>query len=266
MKVQKIMLDDSAYLEAYIADVKEKYTRKAILVIPGGGYGGLSDREGDPVALAFMPYGFNAFVLHYSVGRTKTFPTQLIQASLAVKHIKDNAEEYGIDEAEVFAVGFSAGGHLCASLGIMWNKKEIYNAIDMPYGYNKPKGIMAVYPVISGISEYAHKGSFQNLFGTDNPTYEQLKEASVELYVNGQSCPVYIVHAANDTGVPVENSLILATEYSKHNVPFEMHIYPKGEHGFSLANEITWDGNPEFVQEENAKWVENAARWAEKLD
>ena len=264
MITKRIMLDDSAYIDAYLADKTEQYTRKAILVIPGGGYAGISDREGEPVAMAFIPYGYNAFVLHYSVARTKTFPTQLIQASKAMKHIKDNAEEYGIDKGEVFAVGFSAGGHLCASLGTMWNKKEIYEEIDMPYGYNKPKGVMLIYPVISGVSEYAHMGSLQNLFGTDTPSEEQLKEASVELCVNGESSPAYIVHAANDTCVPVENSLILAAEYSKHKVPFEMHIYPRGEHGFSLANKITWDGKPEFIQEENSKWVENAAKWAEK--
>jgi len=265
MKIQRIMLDDYAYLDAYVADKTEKHIRKAILVIPGGGYGGISDREGDPIALAFMPYGFNAFVLHYSVRGENTYPAQLIQASKAMKHIKDNAEEYGIDKDEVFAVGFSAGGHLCASLGVMWNRKEIYDEIDMPCGYNKPKGIMLVYPVISGVSEFAHKGSFQNLFGMDEPTYEQLKEASVELYVNEESSPSFIVHAANDTCVPVENSLIIAEAYSKCKVPFELHIYPRGEHGFSLANEITWDGKPEFIQEENAKWVENAAMWAEKL-
>lgn len=266
MIIKKIMLDESAYLEAYLADKTEQYTRKAILVMPGGGYWGVSAREGEPIALSFMAQGFNAFVLHYSVEREKIFPAQLIQASKAMKHIKDNAEEYGILKDEVFAVGFSAGGHLCASLGVMWDKKEIYDEIDMPFGYNKPKGIMLVYPVISGISEYAHKGSFQNLFATENPTEEQLKESSIELYVNSESSPAYIIHAANDIGVPVENSLILAAEYSKNKVPFEMHIYPRGDHGFALGNRITWSGNEEHIQEENATWIENAVKWSEKLD
>ena len=213
MIFKKIMLDDSAYLEAYVADKTEKYTRKAILVIPGGGYSGVcAGREGEPVALAFLSYGFNAFVLHYSVGGEKIFPAQLIQASMAIKHIKENAEEYGIDENEVFALGFSAGGHLAASLGTMWNKNEIYDAIDMPYGYNKPKGIMLMYPVISGVSEHSNKGSFQNLFGTENPTEQQLKESSIELNMTEAASPAYIVHAANDTSVHVENSLMLAAQ------------------------------------------------------
>ena len=125
--------DENAYLDCYVADKKENYTRKAILIIPGGGYGMVSDREGEPIAMAFMPYGYNAFVLNYSCKKFP-FPTHLIQASKAMKHIKDNAEEYGIDAENVFVVGFSAGGHLAGSLATMWNNEEIYKEIDMPFG------------------------------------------------------------------------------------------------------------------------------------
>ena len=102
MIFKKIQLDENApeaYLDIYIADPTSHFTRKAILVIPGGGYGCIcSDREGEPIAMAFLPYGYNAFVLHYSVKENgRYFPSQLIQASLAMKHIRDNAEEYGID-------------------------------------------------------------------------------------------------------------------------------------------------------------------------
>ncbi len=263
MQYKKITLDEHSYIDAYIAAKTEKCTRKAILIIPGGGYGFVSViNEGEPIAQAFMPYGYNAFVLNYSVGGEKIFPTQLIQASKAIKHIKDNADEYGIDKDEIFAVGFSAGGHLTATLGTMWNKKDIYDEVDMPYSYNKPKGIMLIYPVISGVSEYSHKGSFQNLFGTDNPSEEQLKAASVELCVSTESSPAYIVHAANDTCVPVENALLLADAYSKVNIPFEMHIYPRGEHAFALGNKITWYGETEHIMHGLSDWVENAVRWA----
>lgn len=266
MTYKKIVLDESSYLEAFIADTTEQYTRKAILIIPGGGYCRVeAGREGEPIALAFMPHGFNAFVLHYSVAGEKTFPAQLIQASKAIKNIRDNADTYGIDKEEVYAVGFSAGGHLCASLGVMWNREEIYKEIDMPYAYNKPKGVMLVYPVISGVSEFAHKGSFQNLFGTESPSDAQLKESSIELHVSEESCPAYFIHAANDSCVPVENSLILATAYSKFKIPFEMHIYPEGEHGFALGNKITWSGKPQHIRKANEAWIENAVLWTETL-
>ncbi len=111
MRFERIPLsstDEDIYMDAYIADPTQMFTRKAILVIPGGGYAHVcSDREGEPIAMAFLPYGYNAFVLSYSVDRQKTFPAQLIEASLAIKHIKDNAEEYGINPNKVFVFSIS---------------------------------------------------------------------------------------------------------------------------------------------------------------
>ena len=266
MKFETIDMKNGSRLDIYISDKIEKLTRKAILIMPGGGYECIcSDREGESIAQAFAPYGYNAFVLHYSVDGEKTFPSQLIQASEAMKHIKDNAEEYGIDKDEVFAIGFSAGGHLAASLGVVWNKKEIYDETDMPYGYNKPKGIMLIYPVISGIREFAHKDSFYHLLGTNTPSVEQLKQASIELNVTNNASPAYIVHAADDDLVPVENSLFLAVEYSKLNIPYEMHIYPHGGHGFGLGNKITSVGNPNSDRADLSEWVKNAAFWADNM-
>ena len=271
MICKKINLDekcDSIYLEALIADKINGCQRDAILVIPGGGYHRVcSDREGEPIAQSFMPYGFNAFILHYSVATVNdnTFPTQLIEASKAIKHIKDNAEEYGINPERIFVVGFSAGGHLAASIGNMWSLSEIYDAVDMPYGYNKPTGVMLIYPVISGVSEFAHKGSFINLLASENPDKSDLEKCSIELNVSADSSPAYLVHAANDYGVPAENSLLLAMEYSKHKIPYELHIYPRGEHGFALANEITWCNYQEHVNRANEKWVQNAVEWSKTI-
>ena len=121
MKFERIYLrpdDECVYLDAYIADPIACLTRKAILVIPGGGYNNVcADREGEPIAMAFLAHGYNAFVLHYTVDKVHTFPTQLIDASLAICHIRDHAQEYGIDMERVYAVGFSAGGHFLRQLG-----------------------------------------------------------------------------------------------------------------------------------------------------
>ena len=165
--------DESIYLDALIADPTPSYTRRAILVIPGGAYQNVcAGHEGEPIGLAFMAHGYNAFVLHYSVARVRPFPAQLIEASLAVKHIKDNAERYGIDPNEVFAVGFSAGGHLACSLGVLWHLPEIYEQTGMPYGYNRVKGIILGYPVITGEGR-THWGTHCNLWCTDTPSAEQ---------------------------------------------------------------------------------------------
>ncbi len=266
MKCEQIMLDENTRLDAYVCKQTDWYTRKALLVIPGGGYEVVDDYiEGEAIAQAFIPYGFNTFVLQYSVGRKNAYPYQLIQASKAIKHIRDHAEEYNINPEEVYAIGFSAGGHLCGSLGLQWNKQEIYDAIDMPYGYNKPKGVLLIYPVVSGVSEYSHKSSFQYLHCTDTPTKEQLEMTSLELQVTSDAVPAYLVHGAADELVPVENSLLLANAYSKAKIPFELHVYPKGEHGFGLGNEITAQWGEQHCQEGIQKWVENAITWMKTL-
>ncbi len=268
MLYKKIPLDandQNAFLEVYVADEVSDLKRKAILIIPGGAYHGISKRESEPVALAFMPHCYNAFILHYSVGENAFFPKQLIQASKAMKHIKDNAKEYNIDPENVFAVGFSAGGHLAGSLGILWNHDKIYEELDMEYGYNKPKGVMLMYPVITGVEEdICPKGSFKNLLG-ENASYEARLECSLEKHVNENSSPAFIMHTANDASVLVKNSLYLAEAYSDKGVPFELHVYPKGRHGISLANEITAVGDETRIDEGVAKWVENAVYWADKL-
>lgn len=272
MIYKKIILDDNnpnVFLEVFATEKIENidYVRNAILVIPGGGYGCVcSDREGEPIATAFMAQGYNAFVLHYSVGRTKTFPTQLIEASKAMKHIKDNAEEYNIDPNRVFVTGFSAGGHLAASLGIMWNTKEIYDELDMPYGYNKPAGMILAYPVISGV-HYPHMGSMQNLLADDAPSKEDLEKVSVELHVSSESAPLFVMHTSNDSLVDVRNSLRLAEVYKENGMTFELHIYPDAPHGLALSNPITC-GNctwKDFNQKHMAKWINEACEWAEQI-
>ncbi len=267
MKFESIMIDEKTRLDAYICDKNDWFTRKAILVFPGGGYAFLADdREGEPIAQAFIPYGFNAFVLHYTVDCKHPYPHQLIQASKAMKHIRDHAEEYGIDPKEVYVAGFSAGGHLCGTLALQWNKQEIYDAIPMPYGYNKPKGILLIYPLVSTNPKFSLQGIFMNLFCTATPTKEQLDSVSLEQLVTADAVPAYIVHGAADDVVSVEHSLMLATAYSKAKVPFELHIYPKCKHGFALGNEITCQSEDDKLGEHAGRWVEQAVRWIKSLD
>lgn len=256
--------DENVFLECYIADKIGDYVRYAMLVIPGGGYSQIcSDREGEPIAMAFMPHGFNAFVLHYSVKEKAKFPRPLIEASKAVKHIKDNSEKYNIDPDKVFAVGFSAGGHLTASLGTLWHMKEIYDAVPMEYGYNKPAGVIPVYPVITCF-ESAHEGSAKNICGCENPNTEQRKKYSLELCVDEKTCPMFLVHTATDKSAPVKNSLLMAEALSKNGIPFELHIFEDAPHGMALGNKITACGNPLYDQPSLASWVDSAAGWTER--
>lgn len=266
MLYQKIKFDEkdeNAYLEIYIAEKAGDFVRNPILILPGGGYSGVcAEREGEPIAHAFMPYGYNAFVLHYTV-KEKPFPSHLIQVSKAIKHIKENSEKYNIDADKLFVIGFSAGGHLAATIGTMWDKKEIYDEIEMPFGYNKPKGVMLIYPVISA----KHHGfSFNNLLMDKNPSEEQLKSVSVENAVDEKSCPAFILHTSNDEVVNVKNSLVFAEALASNNIKFEMHIYPDGPHGVALADKITKCGVEKWENPSIAKWVENAVKWAESIN
>ena len=248
------------WMDAYISDPLPGYTRRAILVIPGGGYGGVcSDREGEPIAQAFAAHGFNAFVLHYTVGRKKSYPAQLTEASLAIADIRRNAAGYGIDPEKIFAVGFSAGGHLAGSLGTMWKR------VGSLGGANRPTGVMLVYPVVSAVKPYSELGTIRNLWCSDELTDEQRREVSLELAVDGDSVPAFIVHTSNDQAVDVRNSLALAEAYRAHGLLFEMHIYPDAPHGVALGNDITRCGNAKWSDPRIARWVDAAAAWAESL-
>ena len=219
------------WMDAYIADPIGGYTRRAMLVIPGGGYGVVcSDREGEPIAQAFLAKGYNAFVLHYTVGRKKPYPAQLIEASRALSHIRLNAAEYGIDPEKIFAVGFSAGGHLAGSLGTMWDRVADMN------GTNRPDGVMLVYPVVSGVEPYGDCGTIRNLLCSDVTTPEERRVVSLECAADERSSPLFLVHTSNDQGVDVRNSLVLASAYREHGLEFEMHIYPDAPHGIALGN------------------------------
>ena len=138
--------------------------RPAVIVCPGGGYALRCSREAEPIALEYMADGANGFVLQYSVSPAR-YPQQLLEVAAAVDYISKNADELNIDPEKIAILGFSAGGHLCGSLGILWKNDEVQKSIDMPYGYNKPKGVMMIYPVVSG-EEFGHIDSFKNLLNT----------------------------------------------------------------------------------------------------
>lgn len=258
--------DESFYIDAYLAEPFGIFTRKAMVICPGGGYRKLAAfREGEAVAQAFMPHGYNCFVLTYSIADSgKTFPAQLIQAAKAVKYVREHAEEFHIDAGKLLITGFSAGGHLAASLSVLWQRPDVLAAVGGGEAH-RPTGAVLIYPVITQDEALgAHRGSFYNLLGTTEPTQAQLDECSLEKHVTASAVPVFLMHTADDQTVGVCNSLTLAQAYSKAGVPFEMHIYTGARHGVALANEIT-RGSREGDDARISAWVELAAAWAETL-
>lgn len=256
-----------ATLTAYIAgaeeDMKYNYKRKAILICPGGAYAFCSNREGEPIAESFLAAGYNAFVLDYSVHnkneKGKKFPGQLVEAAMAMKFIRDNSEKFKIDPDYVFVIGFSAGGHLAASLGTLYNSKYVTDAVEMPENYARPTGMILAYPVISS-GEYAHRGSFDNILFDEKDSEEARAKVSIENCVTKDTVPAFVWHTREDTTVPVENSIILAGALAKENIPFELHIYPYGGHGASLSNRIVGWNNPTI-----SAWFGDALRWMDTI-
>jgi len=267
MLYEKIPLsekNEEAYLETFVTEVSDPAC-DGMLIIPGGGYGGVcSDREGYPIAYAFCSRGVNCFVLHYSVNRKGVFPDQLIEASRAMKHIKENAEKYRVNPDRIFTVGFSAGGHLAGSLGTLWHLPEVQKAVGGPEGINRPAGMVLCYPVITGF-EHAHKGSFYNLLCNDNPTDEEIAKVSLEKQVSDKTVPAFLMHTADDECVPVQNALIMAEALTEKKIPYEVHIYPHGPHGLALANSITDMGCNLHNNPVAAKWVDDAVCWMKRI-
>ena len=239
--------------------------RRAVIVCPGGGYGALSDREAEPIATQFLAAGFATFILRYSVGEGAKDYNPLKQVALAVKHVREHAEDYNVDPDYVFTCGFSAGGHLAASAGVLWDSPALAEVLaGAPERINRPTGMILCYPVISG-GDFAHKGSIYKLCGTKTPTVAQESEFSLELHVKESTPPAFIWHTFNDTCVPVQNSLLMAEAMSKAKVPFELHIFPNGPHGLALCNEQTAKGGTSMLNPHCECWVELAIKWAKAL-
>lgn len=254
---------DDVYLTTYVADaISQNDTRDALLVLPGGAYIDCSNRESEPIALAFAGKGMNAFVLQYSVKEKAVFPNPLVDVALAIKHIKENSKKYNIDPERIFVIGFSAGGHLAGSIATLWDSDDIYNNCDMPKGMAKPRGAILGYPVISG-GKFAHFGSFKTLLGKEEPTEKELKKYSLEHCVSEKTVPCFMFHTSGDEAVPAENSLLFAASLSKYNIPYELHIYPNGWHGISLATPFVYDNSPNCMPEAQG-WVDLAFAWMQR--
>ncbi len=221
----------TTYLHEPSEAMPNNAVRRAVMICPGGGYLFCSDREGEPIALAFMAAGYQAFVLRYSVGEHAAFPRPLKDAEIALNMIRTRAEEWGVDPARIAACGFSAGGHLAAALGTM--------------GRVRPNAMILAYPCI-----------LESMSAT-------LPEPipSLEREVTSQTPPTFIWATAADERVPVENSLEFAAALDRAKVPFELHIFQKGAHGLALATPVTSAGHGHYIDVDAAKWLNLCLAW-----
>lgn len=216
---------------------KEKANGCAVVVTPGGGYGGLAaDHEGHQIAQWWNERGVSAFVLHYRLGpEGHHFPTQLADVQRAIRTVRSLAARHGVDPKRIGVMGFSAGGHLASMASTKFDEKAYEPSDEIDTASARPDFSVLCYPVIAMASEFAHGGSRKNLLGgdfaIDSP---EAKLVSSDLNVTAQTPPTFIFQTDEDTAVPAENAVRYYLALRKNKVPSEMHIYQRGPHGVGL--------------------------------
>lgn len=244
---ERISVSPSAFLELHLFD--DDVARPFVLVCPGGGYFFCNPRETDEIAAAFNGKGFDSAVLFYSTGKEDHYPKQLVELATAVDAIRKLKVVKGL-----FICGFSAGGHLAASLGTLHDKEPMLKDLDC-----KVDGLVLAYAVtISG--EYENKRTFDELCGD---SVDLRRWTSLVDKVDSNTPKCFIWHTYEDALVPVENALMFASALRKNGVPFELHVFEKGPHALSLATEAT----AECADQLNlhvASWFDLASEWIDQ--
>lgn len=223
IRISKVQIPQ---LEVFIPN-KKAATGQAVVICPGGGYARLAyDWEGTDIAKLLNAHGIAAFVLKYrlpdSLSSSAPDQTPLVDAQQAIRLVRAGADKWNINPAKVGIMGFSAGGHLASTLSTHFDQST------------RPDFSILIYPVITMDKVNAHTGSRKNLLG-DHPSEELINKYSNELQITAQTPPTFILHATDDTTVPVENSLLYYKSLKNNKVPVALHIFPTGGHGFGLA-------------------------------
>lgn len=251
MHYEKIYYPDNekVWMECYIQDsglkLGQEQMRPAVVICPGGGYVYLSPREAEPVALAYAAKGIQAFVLHYSVGWDVKGFQPLNEMDWAIGLIRSHAREWYVDADKILACGFSAGGHLALSSGLL--------------GKNRPNGLILGYPA----TDMSGKGSelMQMLFtGGKELTEEESVWLNPVQAVTKDAPPLFMFTTAEDT-LTRKSTLDIVMAYEEQNGLLEYHLFQKGPHGYSLANEACADGSSQVINPHVEKWLDLSVEW-----
>ena len=242
-----------ATLEGYLLDCEislgQEVNRPAVLVLPGGGYLYCSPREGEPVALSYAARGFHAFVLRYSVARQAAGFAPLKEVSWAIGYIRENAESWHIDPEKIAVCGFSAGGHLALSSGLL--------------AENKPNAMILGYPATSCPNVPGADFMLKLLEGREDVTDEDAKKYDLPSQVTKAAPPMFLAATAEDM-LTSFCTMPLVNAYNNLGLKFELHIFQYGPHGYSLANEVTADGSVQMLEPAFAQWQELSVQWLHK--
>jgi acetyl esterase/lipase len=235
-------------LDIFMPEGKSTQKRAAIIVCPGGGYSRLAPHEGQPLAELFAAQGIVGAVLTYR-HNTHRHPEPFSDAARAIRLMRHHATDLNLDPQRIGIMGFSAGGHLAATVAF---QPDLYKEPedDLARSHSaRPDRVILGYPVIS-FGPLGHQGSAANLLGP-NPDPKMVEQLSNEKQITANAPPAFLFHTADDAGVPVQNSLMVAEAYTRHKIPYALHVYPKGRHGVGMATD-----NPELKS-----WTDLLVNW-----
>jgi acetyl esterase/lipase len=228
-------------------------TSAAFIICPGGGYASLAPHEGSHYARWLSEQGIAGFVLKYRLGSNGyRHPSMLLDVQRAIRYVRRNAAEWKLDPNHVGVMGSSAGGHLASTALTHFDSGNPNAADPVDRFSSRPDLGILCYPVIT-MGENTHGGSRRNLLG-DNANAELIELLSNERQVSSQTPPVFIFHTVDDSAVKVENAMEFAAALRRHNVSFELHLYPKGAHGMGLGS-AQWD------PKNRHEWTRECSRW-----
>lgn len=271
------------YIQEPSAEIQSDRKSPVMVIVPGGAYMWTSEREGEPIAAEYFAKGFSCAVVKYATeGRAffkenthpgqipnSVFPNPLTELAQTIAILRENCKEWSIDEKKIVVMGFSAGGNLAGQLSVYWKEDWLAQRTGYTSESMRPNAVILAYPMLdcvrhsgkAAINRWVNRAMLGN-----EVTQKALEDVSPVFHVNPDVPPTFIWHTMEDTFVPVENSLEYARRLRQHRVPFEMHIYQKGEHGFALGDART-DSMPDHsqVNEQGATWVSLSVGWMKQI-
>ena len=219
-------------LTTYLPEKREE-PMPAVVIFAGGGYKVVSQYEAAPVAQKYAERGFAAFTVTYSC-MPAVFPQSLCEGLWAIRYVRENAEKFGVDAHNITAMGFSAGGHLVASMGTLWELSELEQYLGVDRSDCRPDKLVLCYPVISNEGGH-HEDSFRNLLGRNVGDQALRAMTCLEHHVSEKTPPTFLWHGYSDSVVPAEGSLRFVSALIEHKVYAEFHLYPFADHGGGLC-------------------------------
>lgn len=256
----------TSYIQPKCSELPNQTALPAVIIFPGGGYKVLSERESEPVAFSWLAKGYNVFILRYSIQEHAAFPQPMLDAFKAIAHVRKLHQHYNIHPDKIALLGFSAGGHLAASVGTLWNREEYQQLAGIEGQEHKPNALILAYPVITtDWMKLNIEANLKNILREKFDDPKMISTVTCHHNVGPHTPPTFLFHTTEDQSVPASDSLKFANALDEKGVPYELHIFQRGPHGISRANALTDDGTGLKIEPEVQCWGDLCSAWLDRL-